>query len=312
MKKNLLLPFALLVAASSVISVSAQTNSVDYEERLNFYLISDSGRNGYYEQKRVADTMGEMTDKIEPEFIVTAGDTHHYNGVQSVDDPIWYSNFESIYTHPELLADWYAVMGNHEYHGSTKAMLDYTQKSRRWNMPSLYYSKTFEEEGTSLQLVMIDTAPLIDKYREDKSYPEAGEQSMEEQLEWLDKTLKESTADWVVVVGHHPIYAQSTKKEIERTNMQDRVDVILRKYNVDLYGCGHIHSFQHIQSPNSDIEYVVNTSGSLARPVHEVEGTQYCSPSEGFSIFSFDAETMLMHFVDKDGNIIYTYERKNR
>ncbi len=301
----------MLLIVASTSALTAQINSADYEDRFNFYLISDSGRNGYYDQKQVAETMGNMTDLIEPEFIVSAGDTHHYNGVRSVNDPIWTSNFESIYTHPELLADWYVVMGNHEYRGSSQAMLDYANVSRRWNMPSLYYSKSFEMDGATLQLIMIDTPSLIDKYREDyETYPDARKQSLEDQLAWLEQTLKESTAEWKIVVGHHPIYAQTTKSEAERTDMQQRVDPILRKYGVDVYACGHIHSFQHIQMPRSKVDYVVNTSGSLSRPVHAVEGTQYCSPEAGFSIFSFDAKTMLMHFVDKDGEIIYTHTRK--
>ncbi len=301
----------MVLFTASFSALSAETAPVNYDDRFNFYLISDSGRNGYYEQKSVAKVMGDMTKDIEPEFVVTAGDTHHYNGVRSINDPIWYSNFEAIYTHPELLVDWYVAMGNHEYRGSAQAILDYAKVSRRWNMPSLYYSKRFNEADTSVELFVIDSPSLIDKYYiESETYPDVQKNSIEDQLAWLEAALKASTADWKIVVGHHPIYAQSTKSIKERTDMQERLDPILRKYKVDLYACGHIHSFQHIQMPGSDVDYVVNTSGSLARPVHEVEGTKYCSPLEGFSIFSFDSKQMLMHFVDKDGNIIYTYERK--
>ena len=51
-------------------------------------------------------------------------------------------------------------------------------------------------------------------------------------------------------------------------DMEKRVDSILRKYkNVDMYLCGHIHNFQHIRKNGSNIDYVVNTSGSLSRKV---------------------------------------------
>ena len=77
--------------------------------------------------------------------------------------------------------------------------------------------------------------------------------------------MTEATEDWIVVVGHHPIYAYTDKSESERTDMQKKVDTILRKHNVDMYICGHIHNYQHIRRPDSKIDYVVNTSGSLTR-----------------------------------------------
>lgn len=310
MNRGFFISLALSVA-TTVAAYAQDSVGVDYDERFNFYVISDSGRNGYYEQKSVAETMGNMTDVIEPEFIVTAGDTHHYNGIQSVNDPIWWTNFESIYTHPELLIDWYAALGNHEYHGNTQAVIDYSGVSRRWNMPSNYYAKQFEAEGATLLLVVIDTPPLIDKYRIDtEGYPDACKQSMLAQLKWLDKTLESSSADWVVVVGHHPIYAYTTKDISERTDMQERVDTILRRYDVDLYMCGHIHSFQHIKVPNSSIDYIVNGSGSLGRDVEAIEGTQFCSGAEGFSIVSLDQESLIVDFIDKDGQTIYSYTRE--
>ncbi len=297
----------------SIATLSATASTLDYDNRFNFYLISDSGRNGYYEQKSVAQTMGEMTNEIEPEFIVTAGDTHHYNGIQSTSDPIWWTNFESIYTHPELLTNWYAVLGNHEYHGNTQAVIDYTKVSRRWQMPSRYYSKSFEVEGVKMLLVMIDTPSLIDKYRNNpEEYPDAEKQDMNAQLEWLESTLKAAQTegyDWVLAVGHHPIYAYTPKSISERENMQQRVDPLLRKYGVDAYFCGHIHNFQHIRKQGSEVDYIVNTAGSLARKVEPIEGTQFCAGVEGFSIISMDKTTLEIDMRDFHGTSIYRYLR---
>lgn len=293
-------------------TASATASTVDYDERLNFYLLSDSGRNGYYEQKSVAQVMGELSESIEPEFIVSAGDTHHYDGIESTTDPIWWTNFESIYTHPELLAQWYAVLGNHEYRGNTQAVIDYTKVSRRWNMPSQYYTKSINENGVKLLLVMIDTPALIDKYRNTPAeYPDAEKQDMAAQLKWLEQTLKEAKGqyDWVIAVGHHPIYADTKKSIDERDDMQKRVDPLLRKYGVDAYLCGHIHNFQHIKQSGSGVDYIVNTAGSLARPVKAIDGTQFCAGVEGFSIFSMSKSEMNIDFRDFRGKSIYTYVR---
>ncbi|MFI3282527.1 MAG: metallophosphoesterase [Rikenellaceae bacterium] len=311
--------FLTLVAIVALVSQSSAQQTIyptphDYaENRFNFYVISDSGRNGYYEQKSCAETMGVMAESIGPEFIAAAGDTHHFMGVESTTDPLWITNYEAVYSHPELMIPWYAVCGNHEYRGNTQANIDYSAISRRWQMPSKYYSKLFEEDGVSLLVLFIDTPPLIDKYRNDtEKYPDAAQEDMQAQLKWIEKSLGESTADWKIVIGHHPIYAQTPKSKSERTNMQERVDPILRKYGVDAYVSGHIHNFQHIRMEGSEIDYIQNSAASLAREVSAVEGTLFCSPEEGFSIFSLDAKSLLVHFVDKNGRFIHTIERLKR
>ena len=250
------------------------------EKPLNFYLINDSGRNGYYEQKTIAETMGKMAETIDIEFVVAAGDVHHFEGVRSVSDPLWMTNYELIYSHPDLMIPWYPVCGNHEYRGNTQAPVDYSKVSARWDMPAKYYTFTAEEDSVSVRIVMLDTTPLIDKYREDtEKYPDASKSEVEPQLEWLDSVLTDATEDWVLVVGHHPIYADTDKSDKERLDMQDRVNSILLKHdNVDMYLCGHIHTFQHIRMDGCDIDYVVNSSASLSRDVNPTEGTVFCSP----------------------------------
>ena len=274
---------------------------------INLLVVSDLGRNGYYDQKKVAATMGEVADNIGPDAILALGDTHHYEGVQSVSDPLWMTNYELIYTHPELMVDWYPICGNHEYRGNTEAVLDYSEVSRRWEMPARYYSKTFSDGGTSLKVVFIDTTPLIDKYRKKTdTYPDAASQDAEAQLQWLDRTLADATEDWTVVVGHHPIYADTDKSESERTDMQKWVDTILRRHKVDMYICGHIHNFQHIRRPSSQTDYVVNTSGSHSRKPAATEGTVYCSDATGFSVLTADPRHLRLNMLDSDGHLLHT------
>ena len=162
-----------------------------------------------------------------------------------------------------------------------------------------------------MRLVMIDTPPLLDKYRKDtEKYPDAHLQDVDKQLAWLDSVLTAAKEDWVLVVGHHPIYADTNKNDSERTDMQKRVDSLLRKHkNVDMYLCGHIHNFQHIRMPGSGIDYVVNTSGSLSRKVKPVEGTQFCSDASGFSLITLDKNELCLHMIDKEGKVIHTVKR---
>lgn len=311
MKRNILrtLTVFLLLCCSSI-NLFAQTPE-QWEKLkgdINLYLANDLGRNGYYDQKPIAELMGRMGETIGPKCVIAAGDIHHFNGVASVNDPLWTTNYEQIYSHPELMIDWFPVLGNHEYRGNTQAVLDYGQISRRWMMPSRYYTKVFNKKGLSLRVVFIDTTPLINRYRKEyTTYPDAGKQNDVAQLQWLDETLRNAHEDWVIVVGHHPIYAETSKSQEERDDMQKNVLPLLHKYNnVALYACGHIHNFQHIRKSNDKIDYVVNSSASLARKVNPIDGTQFCSSEPGFSVISATSSQLNLYMIDKEGKVLYT------
>ncbi|MDD6852869.1 MAG: metallophosphoesterase [Prevotella sp.] len=281
------------------------------EGDVTFFMTNDMGRNGYYDQKPIAELMGWMAGTVDPECVLAVGDIHHFNGVASVSDPLWTTNFETIYSHPDLMIGWYPVCGNHEYRGNTQAFLSYGKVSRRWCMPAHYYTKVFSHKNTTVRIIFLDTTPIIDKYRRDTvTYPDAVRQDYKAELDWLDATLSTAHEDWVIVVGHHPIFGQTPKTVDERTDMQNRVLPILRRYhNVDIYACGHIHNFQHLRMPDDEIDYVINSSSSLARPVGKVDGTVFCSPLDGFSVITADKKKLRLSMIDKDGNIIHTVQR---
>ncbi len=304
---------AAIAVTAAIMTAKAQTPA-EWEKlkgEINMYMANDIGRNGYYDQKPIAELMGTMAETIGPECVVAAGDIHHFNGVASVNDPLWTTNYELIYSHPELMLDWFPVCGNHEYRGNTQAVLDYSKVSRRWMIPAKYYTKVFSHKGTTLRIVWLDTTPLIDKYRNNPAvYPDACKEDMQKQLSWLDETLRQAKEDWIIVVGHHPIYAETSKSEDERTDMQKRVMPILHKYkNVAIYACGHIHNFQHIKMKGDPIDYVVNSAGALSRKVKPIEGTLFCSPETGFSIIAASKKRLCMYMIDKTGKVLHTVEK---
>lgn len=309
MRKILLtLQLCLLAASAALAQTTAEWEKL--ERDVNFYVANDLGRNGYYDQKPIAETMGRMAETVGIECVAAIGDIHHFEGVASVNDPLWMTNYELIYSHPELMLDWFPVLGNHEYRGNTQAVLDYAKVSRRWVMPDRYYTKVIEDNGVTIRLVFVDTTPMIDKYRvtESAKYPDAAKQDVQKQLDWIDATLASAKEDWVIVLGHHPIYADTSKDDSERQDMQRRLNAVLTRHkNVDMYICGHIHNFQHIKQKGCNIDYVVNTSGSLSRPkVNAVEGTLYCSGIPGFSLVTADKRELSLHLIDKDGKVVYS------
>jgi len=301
--------FVAFAAAAGLLANAQAPDSLKAD--ITLMVCNDNGRNGYYDQRPVAATMGAVAEKIDPEAVLALGDVFHYQGVESVNDPLWVSNFESVYTHPELMVEWLPILGNHEYRGNTGAVADYSAVSRRWCMPARYYSRSFKDKHTSVRVILLDTTPLIDKYRGDtEDYPDAGKEDMEAQLRWLDSELAGAEEDWVIVAGHHPIYADTDKSKRERSDMQERVDKILRRHRVDMYICGHIHNFQHIRPSDSGIDYIVNSSASLSREnVNPIAGTVYVSGKSGFSVIGASADTLTLSMIDKDGNILHQVKR---
>ena len=88
--------------------------------------------------------------------------------------------------------------------------------------------------------------------------------------------------------------------------MQARLLPILKSHkNVALYVCGHIHNFQHIKIQGDDIDYVVNSAGSLARKVKQTEGTVFCSPEPGFSVLSATKAALSLFMIDKKGKVLH-------
>ncbi len=299
-----------ILSFAAITGANAQTSATDLDGDIKLMIGNDLGRNGYYEQKPIAELMGEVAEAVGPDAFLALGDTHHFLGVQSVDDPLWMTNYELIYSHPELQVEWCPILGNHEYRGNTQAVIDYSGISRRWAMPSRYYTRIFDNDGTRVKVVFIDTAPIIDKYHADTvEYPDANCQDVDAQLKWIDNELsRDDKADWVIVAGHHPVYAQTPKQSSERKDMQKKVYPILRKHKVDMYVCGHIHNFQHISK--NGIDYVVNTSGSLSRPeVTSTEGTVFCSGVAGFSVLTATPKELTLSMIDDKGNVIHQVTR---
>ena len=82
----------LTIAANLITSTTALAQNPEQWKimrgEVTLFLANDLGRNGYYEQKPIAELMGMMADELGPEAVLALGDVHHYEGVRSTADQI--------------------------------------------------------------------------------------------------------------------------------------------------------------------------------------------------------------------------------
>ena len=308
--KNLYWIFTIFLFILAVrMPVNGQNIPLPTSSSYNFIVISDQGRNGYYNQKEVADMMAKVATDCSVRFYVTGGDNFQINGVQSTQDPLWMSSFENIYTHPSAHYDWYPALGNHDHGGNTQAQIDYSKISRRWRMPANYYTLVKSRDGVSVRLVILDTYPLVMAFSGNNS--DYSVQNAKKQLAWVDSVLTVATEPWVIVVGHHPIYSAHPTRENSK-ELVEYLNPILNRHNVDFYIGAHDHIFQHLKDTQSKIDYFVNTAASEVRPASTNEMTIFTASSPGFSICSATKTSLSMYFINIEGNAIYKYTREKK
>lgn len=277
------------------------------EDSFSFIVLGDFGRVGDYYQKDVAREMGHATIALDAEFILSVGDNFYPNGVQSTQDYHWISSFESIYKDPSLYTDWYVALGNHDYRGNVQAQIDYSNISRRWNMPDRYYSKIFElDNGDKLLMVVMDTNPYIDGYYGNpEKYPDIEKQDTLAQTQWIKEQLdiKDPSVRWKIVVGHHPMYSGGKRKNSEDTLLfEKKFADLFDQYKVDAYICGHEHDLQIIKPKGRYTTQFLSGAASEVRVSGEREGTIFAADVPGFMTFSIKGNQLLVQSVKADEN----------
>jgi len=273
---------------------------------LPFIAVGDWGRNGHDDQRAVAVQMGKTAAAMDAKFIVSIGDNFYENGVSGLDDPQWESSYERIYTAESLQRPWKVILGNHDYRGNVQAQLDYSAKSKRWQMPARYYLETQTlPDGTKADFFYVDTSPFIRKYIGSKVNITG--QDTDAQLAWLDKALSASTAPWKIVIGHHPIYTaldDGDGYDHDQPDLIARLNPLLVKHNIPIYICGHDHCLQAVKMDN--IRYVVTGAGSQTYTPNAPIRGGFASGAHGFMTVQLSAAKLDYALVDMHGNTLYT------
>jgi hypothetical protein len=125
---------------------------------------------------------------------------------------------------------------------------------------------------------------------------------------------KGSTARWLVVAGHYPVYSVA-----DHGNTQALIDLLtplFKKYHVCAYFNGHDHVLQHIE--HDGVAYFTSGHGTHSdnfplgaynarlRTEDDKIGYKFSRNGPGFAAVKATHATLQVEFVDKWGKVIYT------
>jgi acid phosphatase len=276
-------------------------------EGLNFVVIGDWGRNGETDQLEVAAQMAKSAKDIGAKFVISVGDNFYEDGVASVDDPQWQTSFENVYRAPSLQIPWQAILGNHDYHANCDAQIAYAKTSPRWRMPARYYVKSEKvDAATTADFFYIDTTPMIKGYyspfNQERTREQVITQDVPKQLAWFKAALAASTAQWKIVVGHHPIYSGGGHGDT--AELIELILPLLEEHNIHAYFNGHDHDLQHLQA--GALNFFDSGGGSQFRPTVVTEHTKFAKGCSGFMTVNLQAEKMSVQMIDNNGTPFYS------
>ncbi|MFN3746969.1 MAG: purple acid phosphatase family protein [Hyphomicrobiaceae bacterium] len=289
----------LVLAATASLWVTRPTAARD---NFNFFVVGDWGRKHSDGQRRVARAMSEIASMSRPKFVISTGDNFYSSGVSSDTDKLWTEAFENVYSAEPLRCPWYAVLGNHDYRGNVDAQISYARRNSRWVMPSRYYQHV-EPVGDSsrIEFFFLDTTPLVSRrprlwtrwvYGADPDI----------QIDWLKKSLRTSSAQCKIVVGHHPIVSAGPR--LASPLLVKRVKPLLEAYGVQAYFSGHEHNLQH--HVVSGIHYFVCGSGSRVTAAINNDRAQFSASVLGFIRAAATASALEVDFVDERARVIHS------
>ncbi|XP_042426372.1 purple acid phosphatase 17-like isoform X2 [Zingiber officinale] len=279
---------------------------------LSLLVIGDWGRNGLFNQSEVAFQMGRIGDELDIDLVISTGDNFYEHGLAGVDDKRFEESFSNVYTAKSLQKQWYSVLGNHDYRGNVLAQLSPVLRSidGRW-----LCLRSFILNAEIVDFFFVDTTPFQESYwtnpgKHHYDWREVAPRGtyISNLLKDLDAALKESTAPWKIVVGHHTM--KSVSEHGDTPELLTLLLPVLKSNGVDLYVNGHDHCLEHISSNDSPIQYLTSGGGSKAwRGVsHSNSGKlRFFYDGQGFMSLQLTRSAADLAFYDVFGRVLYKW-----
>ena len=241
-----------LVAEVATSDIPPNTLTLPNKElSIKFAVIGDSGR-GTPEQHAIAALMEAYRKRFDFGFVLMGGD-NIYEGPATPED--YRLKFEEPYK-PLLDAGvkFYAVLGNHD----DPAQIHYPPFHMNGHR---YYTFTppvgvLSKLDTRVRFFALDSTHLDS-----------------EQLQWLQRELDQSHAEWKIALMHYPLYS-SGRYTLRARRQRFALEPSLVAGGIDVAFSGHEHFYQRSRLQNGVLHFISGGAGSLrvgeARPSPEV------------------------------------------
>ena len=281
--------FLLFFSARFLIAQTDVGRVFPTDKPLHIVAFGDYG-SGSSHQHDVAQAILKRNAEAKFDFGITLGDNFYRCGVRNVDDPLWKSRWEELYTPLGIL--FYVSLGNHDYghppiicplqQASAESEVEYTNHSQSWRMPARYYTFT----AGPARFFTLDT-----------------EGWSQEQLEWIGKALSASRNEpgvkWRIVYGHHPIYTSGVHLNQRRiSEIRRELIPIFKEEKVDLYIAGHDHDMEHLRSDGMEF-LICGTGGAELRKVRRQQKiSAFANSVYGFLDITIDQQRITAEFLD--------------
>ncbi|KAF6027566.1 ACP5 [Bugula neritina] len=190
--------------------------------------------------------------------------------------------------------------------------------------PDYYYTKTFTSpDGATIEFVMVDTMIICGTVEKEGEQPNhlMIRKAEEEEWAWIEEKLANSTADYLVVGGHYPVYSAGFHGPTER--LVERMKPLLYQYNVSAYFSGHDHTLQHLHEVTEDGEMDYMVTGSATNslnirwhkddvPPGSLKFWNADTVDGGFAAVSVNKELLTFTFISGEGLELYQTTVKPR
>jgi acid phosphatase len=144
---------------------------------------------------------------------------------------------------------------------------------------------------------------MIKSYHTDaKTAQHVATEDVPKQLAWFKDALAASTAQWKIVVGHHPIYSgggHGDTPELIATILP-----LLQEHKVQAYFNGHDHDLQHLVA--GEVNLFDSGAGSQHTPTFYTKHSKFAKSCSGFTTVSLQADKMDVRMIENTGTLLYT------
>ncbi|KAM3753348.1 hypothetical protein ACB098_03G087400 [Castanea mollissima] len=251
--------------------------------------------------------MGVVGEKLDIDFVISTGDNFYEDGLTGVS--AFNESFINIYTASSLQKQWYNVLGNHDYRGDVEAQLSpiLTKMDPRWlclrsfivnaRLVEFFFFTDPEEHTYDWKGILPRQEYLSNLFRGNLRFFSLD----------VDSALRDSTAKWKIVVGHHTI--KSAGQHGITLELEEQLLPILQANNIDLYVKGPDHCLEHISS--YQIQFLTSGGGSKAwrgdiREWNPEELRLYYD-GQGFMSMQITQTLVDVVFYDVFGNVLHKW-----